>query len=162
MTQQFASTVDLIRVSLNLLQELCTQRRALIQQRTAFSNMTKTLTMPELVSNNNSLISELSEQIAATEQMMDALIKESPKIKVQYKILCSIPGIGPITAATLLALMPELGAIEGKQAVALAGLAPYVRQSGNCIASHDYELAGRLPLQRAREILAELKRQMAG
>ena len=31
-----------------------------------------------------------------------------------------------------------------------------------CIASHDYELAGRLPLQRAREILAELKRQMAG
>ena len=32
----------------------------------------------------------------------------------------------------------------------------------NCIASHDYELAGRLPLQRAREILTELKRQMAG
>ena len=31
-----------------------------------------------------------------------------------------------------------------------------------CIASHDYELAGRLPLQRAREILTELKRQMAG
>ena len=30
-----------------------------------------------------------------------------------------------------------------------------------CIASHDYELAGRLPLQRAREILTELKRQMA-
>ena len=100
---------------LNLLQELCTQRRALIQKRTAFSNMTKTLTMPELVLNNNSLIGELGEQIAATEQMMDALIKESPKIKVQYKILCSIPGIGPITAATLLALMPELGAIEGKQ-----------------------------------------------
>ena len=32
----------------------------------------------------------------------------------------------------------------------------------NCTASHDYELAGRLPLQRAREILTELKRQMAG
>ena len=31
----------------------------------------------------------------------------------------------------------------------------------SCIASHDYELAGRLPLQRAREILTELKRQMA-
>ena len=31
-----------------------------------------------------------------------------------------------------------------------------------CIASHDYELAGRLPLQRAREILTELKQQMAG
>ena len=32
----------------------------------------------------------------------------------------------------------------------------------SCIASHDYELAGRLPLQRAREILTELKQQMAG
>ena len=37
-----------------------------------------------------------------------------------------------------------------------------VALSPNCIASHDYELAGRLPLQRAREILTELKRQMAG
>ena len=31
-----------------------------------------------------------------------------------------------------------------------------------CIAPHDYELAGRLPLQQAREILTELKRQMMG
>ena len=32
----------------------------------------------------------------------------------------------------------------------------------NCIAPHDYELAGRLPLQQAREILTELKGQMMG
>ena len=116
---------------LQQLQELCTQRRALIQQRTALSNMTKTLTMPELISNNNSLIEEITRQIAGAEQMMDALIKATPKINVQYKILCSIPGIGATTAATLLALMPELGEIDGKQAAALAGLAPYVRQSGS-------------------------------
>ena len=116
---------------LQQLQELCTQRRALIQQRTALSNMTKTLTMPELISNNNSLIKEITKQIVEAERMMDALIKATPKIKVQYKILCSIPGIGFATAATLLALMPELGEIDGKQAAALAGLAPYTRQSGN-------------------------------
>ena len=116
---------------LQQLQELCTQRRALIQQRTALSNMTKTLTMPELISNNNSLAKEITKLIVETERMMDALIKATPKIKVQYKILCSIPGIGFATAATLLALMPELGEIDGKQATALAGLAPYTRQSGN-------------------------------
>ena len=116
---------------LQQLQELCTQRRALIQQRTALSNMTKTLTMSELISNNNSLIKEITKQIVEAERMMDALIKATPKIKVQYKILCSIPGIGFATAATLLALMPELGEIDGKQAAALAGLAPYTRQSGN-------------------------------
>ena len=116
---------------LQQLQELCTQRRALIQQRTALSNMTKTLTMPELINNNNSLIKEITKLIVETERMMDTLIKATPKIKVQYKILCSIPGIGFATAATLLALMPELGEIDGKQAAALAGLAPYTRQSGN-------------------------------
>ena len=42
------------------------------------------------------------------------------------------------------------------------GLAMNIKINTTCIASHDYELAGRLPLQRAREILAELKRQMAG
>ena len=116
---------------LQQLQELCTQRRALIQQRTALSNMTKTLTMPELISNNNNLTEEINKQIDDTERMMDALIEATPKIKVQYQILCSIPGIGATTAVTLLALMPELGDIDGKQAAALAGLAPYVRQSGS-------------------------------
>ena len=60
---------------LQQLQELCTQRRALIQQRTALSNMTKTLTMPELISNNNSLIKEITKLIVETERMMDALIE---------------------------------------------------------------------------------------
>ena len=41
----------------------------------------------------------------------------------------------------------------------LAGI--HNKKCGNCTASHDYELAGRLPLQRAREILTDLKRQMA-
>ena len=45
---------------LQQLQELCTQRRALIQQRAALSNMTKTLTMPELINNNNNLHGELA------------------------------------------------------------------------------------------------------
>ncbi|SPJ26434.1 transposase [Palleronia abyssalis] len=45
-------------------------------------------------------------------------------------ILCSMPGIGAVTAATLLTLMPEIGTIERKQVASLAGLAPITRQSG--------------------------------
>lgn len=41
-----------------------------------------------------------------------------------------IKGIGPAVAAALLALMPELGSISGKQAASLAGLAPHPQQSG--------------------------------
>ena len=46
--------------------------------------------------------------------------------------LSAIEGIGKVTAAAILALMPELGKIGDKQAAALAGLAPYNRDSGPC------------------------------
>lgn len=46
------------------------------------------------------------------------------------ELLCSIPGIGAVTAAVLIAEMPELGCIANKQAAALAGVAPFVRESG--------------------------------
>lgn len=45
-------------------------------------------------------------------------------------LLQTAPGVGPIVAATMLAEMAELGALTGKQAARLAGLAPYLRESG--------------------------------
>jgi transposase len=44
--------------------------------------------------------------------------------------LVAIPGVGQKTAAALIALMPELGSLSRRQAVALAGLAPHPNQSG--------------------------------
>lgn len=46
------------------------------------------------------------------------------------KVLCSIPGVGETTAATILALMPELGHLSRRQVASLAGVAPHPRQSG--------------------------------
>ena len=46
------------------------------------------------------------------------------------KTLVAIKGVGAKTAAALIALMPELGALGRKQAAALAGLAPHPQQSG--------------------------------
>ena len=42
----------------------------------------------------------------------------------------SVPGVGPITARTLIAEMPELGSLDGKKVASLASLAPFTRQSG--------------------------------
>ena len=47
-----------------------------------------------------------------------------------HQILCSIPGIGAITAAAVLIEMPEIGTMTRKQVASLAGLAPMTRQSG--------------------------------
>ena len=44
--------------------------------------------------------------------------------------MTSVPGVGPTVARTLLAEMPELGTLDRRQIAALAGLAPWTRQSG--------------------------------
>ena len=48
----------------------------------------------------------------------------------RYRILVSIPGIGPVTAAALISWMTELGSIGNRQAAALIGVAPFARDSG--------------------------------
>ena len=47
-----------------------------------------------------------------------------------YKLLQTIPGVGPVTAVTLVADLPELGKISSKEIAALAGVAPFNRDSG--------------------------------
>jgi transposase len=76
------------------------------------------------------LLDCLSAQIAAIEAAIEAALDAHPTMRVAAQILRAIPGVGPTTAATLLALMPELGQLNRRQAAALAGLAPHPRQSG--------------------------------
>lgn len=49
----------------------------------------------------------------------------------QYTLLKSIPGVGSITASTLLALLPELGYLNGSKIAKLVGVAPIVKESGS-------------------------------
>jgi len=48
----------------------------------------------------------------------------------RFRIIASIPGIGTLTAVTMLIAMPELGSLDNKQVASLAGLAPQARDSG--------------------------------
>lgn len=73
----------------------------------------------------------LDEQIARLDNDIQALIKAHADLRRDAEILTAMPGIGCITAAALLAAMPELGTLNRKQAAALAGLAPHPRQSGH-------------------------------
>jgi transposase len=57
-------------------------------------------------------------------------IKAAPDLLGRFRLLLSLPGVGPIVAATLLVRMPELGAMTRGQAASLAGVAPFDRDSG--------------------------------
>jgi transposase len=57
-------------------------------------------------------------------------IKAEPDLLVRFRLLTSLPGVGPIVAASLLIRMPELGALRRGQAASLVGVAPFDRDSG--------------------------------
>ena len=59
-----------------------------------------------------------------------ARIKAKPDLLDRYRLLLSLPGVGPVVAATLVVRMPELGAMRRGQAAALVGVAPFDRDSG--------------------------------
>ena len=64
---------------------------------------------------------------AQLKKFVQQLAKDTPKVK----IIDSVPGIGPVTTATLCCELPELGKISRSQIAKLVGVAPMVKQSGN-------------------------------
>jgi len=76
------------------------------------------------------LLKELQKQIEQMEALIAAQIDEDAALKGQSERLQQVKGIGPVTASTLLAELPELGKLSRNEAGALAGLAPYNCDSG--------------------------------
>ena len=72
----------------------------------------------------------MNRQIKELEQRIEILLASDAELAGTAAILRSIPGIGPVACAMLIAEMPELGQITGDKAAALAGLAPVARDSG--------------------------------
>lgn len=72
----------------------------------------------------------LEKQISKISSQIDVLIEGDNDFKNKAKIITSIPGVGIGTAATFIALLPEIGKVDNKSAAALVGVAPYIKQSG--------------------------------
>lgn len=87
------------------------------------------LNLPVL-ENITQMIAFLEQRIIQISEQIDGLLNETPSLKEKRELLQSIPGIGQITSSSLLALIPELGHIDGKQLASLCGVAPHARQSG--------------------------------
>ncbi len=72
----------------------------------------------------------LQAQLTAIEAELDETIRGTPIWREREELLKSVPGIGDATARVLLAELPELGQLDRHQVAALAGLAPFNRDSG--------------------------------
>jgi transposase len=76
------------------------------------------------------LLKALEKELADIDQDIDDHIRRSPVWLEKVELLKSVPGVGDQIARTLIAELPELGALERRQIAALVGLGPWTRQSG--------------------------------
>lgn len=111
------------------LRALVNRRMQLVDMRSMESNRLKTC-HPALREQIEAHITWLNEQITAIEAEIRELLEKMPDWQEKAGVLESIPGVGFITAITVLVEMPELGMVNRQQLAALAGLAPYNRDSG--------------------------------
>lgn len=113
-----------------LLADLVARRRQIIEMIGAERQREKRVTISHLRKSIGRLIKILEKELASLDTDIDDAVRGSPAWREKEDLLASVPGIGPVIARTLIAELPELGQLGRKQIAALAGLAPFTRQSG--------------------------------
>ena len=85
----------------------------------------------ELKKSIQRIINALEKELQAINEALEKFILNDADYSQKNALLKSIKGVGPVVAAGVLADLPELGKLNAKQISALAGLAPYNRDSGS-------------------------------
>ena len=112
------------------LQELMTRRRQLTEHHTAEMNR-RDQSLPKLVRQSlQRSIDALAKDLKKLDRAIAELVQSDDDWRARYERLTSVPGVGPVTATTLVAELPELGELNRKQIAALVGVAPLNRDSG--------------------------------
>lgn len=140
--------------SARALGELVTRRRQIIGMMVAERNRRRQLTQPRLVKTVDRILAALQEQLTAVERDIDEAIRGTPAWREKEELLTTAPAIGPKIARTLIADLPELGALTRRRIAALAGTAPFSRDSGKWRGQR--AIAGGRPSVRAALYMAVL------
>lgn len=112
------------------LKELQIARMALIKERTRLLNRSKTQTLTLLKRQSKARLEQIKRQLTELGAALLDLARRCERRARAFDILCSIPGLGQVTAVAILVECPEIGTLTRKQIASLAGLAPMTRQSG--------------------------------
>ena len=108
---------------------LVTRRRQLVEMLTAERNRLGSAPRT-LRAEIQAHITWLQRRLGRLDDDLNQAIRTSPVWRVQDDLLQSVPGVGPVLSATLLASLPELGRLDRKAIAALVGVAPLNRDSG--------------------------------
>jgi len=129
------------------LNALVTRRRQVIQILVAEKNR-KATTHSSLQEGVQQHIDWLEDELLDLDREIEHFIQESPEWQEKAALLRSVPGVGPVTASTMLAELPELGTRNRQQIAALVGVAPVNKDSGKKRGKRRV-FGGRAPVRRA-------------
>ena len=113
-----------------LLADLVARRRQILEMMVAERQREKRVTVPHLRKSIMRLLKVLERELTSVDTDINDAVRGSPAWREKGDLLASVPGVGPTIARTLIAELPELGQLSRRQVAALAGLAPFTRQSG--------------------------------
>jgi len=111
------------------LRELLDYRRQVSDQLVAVRNRLE-LAGPVLRVRLDAQVVFLAQELSETDRLIQAHIDHDETLRRKAARLRELQGAGPVLTATLLAYVPELGAIDSPQLSALVGVAPFARDSG--------------------------------
>lgn len=112
---------------------LMDRRRQIIGMIASHKQREHAATDPKLKKSITRLRRALEKELARIDKDIDGQIGLFPEWLAQEDLLTSVPGVGTVTARTLLAELPELGRLDRRQIGSLAGLAPWTRESGRWV-----------------------------
>ena len=98
----------------------------------------------------------LEADIRLLDKRLAEMVAANVALAQRCELLTSMPGVGPVLAFTLIALLPELGKMSRKQIAALVGLAPYDFDSGK-LKGHRSIYGGRMPVRNVLYMAAALE-----
>lgn len=112
------------------LQQLVVRRRQLIDLRTAEKNRLPLAHSRSVIKSIRSMIEQLQKKLRQIEKEITNLVESDEHLQCQTTLMKSVPGVGAVTAVSLVAELPELGRLNRQEIAALVGLAPFNRDSG--------------------------------
>ena len=137
------------------LRRLNDRRDQLVADRVREENRLESSLDEEMSTHIRSHITVLNTLIKELDGKIRALIRASDELQTKAKILQDVSGVGPQTATTLLAFLPELGQLNRQCITALAGLAPFAQDSG-CYKGQRKIYGGRSRVRRALYLAARV------
>lgn len=109
---------------------LCRRRTQLTQLINQESNRISRCADSQAKAFIEEMLKSLKEQMKSVDSVLACLVEAKAKTESKVDVIRSVPGVGPVTTATLLSELPELGILSRSKIAKLVGVAPFIQQSG--------------------------------